>query len=239
MTYVFASKAEKKAAPAIAALGGKPCDTFDVVDSRFYLDAGGEVLKAKPDFVFERPNSCIFIELKDGDLNHQYTQDSSRKALEIAYVSYFHRPCDRLTYNQICKELYDAGPSTRARVDLLENGFNQSLWKQAAVQARIGWQRLVIVFARTPPKRHAKRYLEAGLVFCTLDTLPDMLRTIELCQHGIFMPFVFHSARAKYGYTVTADHASTKLSFDEVEASDRTKFLARVYASKKAALAGF
>jgi hypothetical protein len=33
-----------------------------------------------------------------------------------------------------------------------------------------------------------------------------MLRPIELAQHGIFLPFVFHSKRAKYGFTVTADH---------------------------------
>jgi hypothetical protein len=236
MNYLFASKAEKKAAPIIASMGGKPCTSFDPVDLRFYLDAADTVLKAKPDFVFERPNSCIFIEMKDGFLNSHYTQESSRRALTQAYESYYRRPCDHLPYHEICTALYDAGPSTSARLDILDNSFNQSLWKQAAVQARVGWQRLVIVFAHTPPKKQAERYLDAGLIFCTLKTLPDMLRTIELSHHGIFIPFTFYSKRAGYGYSVTADHTSAKLSIDEVEASDRSKFLARVHAAQKADL---
>jgi len=95
-----------------------------------------------------------------------------------------------------------------------------------ALQAEHGWQRYLVVFKNNPSKADAKRYLEAGLVFCTQKTLPDLLQTIELAQHGIFLPFVHEAKRAKYSFTVTADHADLGKPEAIVAASDRTKLLA-------------
>jgi hypothetical protein len=106
----------------------------------------------------------------------------------------------------------------------LDHGFNHSLFKVLAIQAEHGWQRYVVCFEKTPSKRDAVRYLEAGLVFCTLATLPDMLRTIELAQHGIYLPFVFQSQRAKYSFTVTPGHTDKRRSADSLRASDRETF---------------
>ena len=51
-----------------------------------------------------------------------------------------------------------------------------------------------------------KRYCAAGLVWCTLKTLPDMLHTIELLQHGFYVKFLFTSRN--YSFTVTPDHST-------------------------------
>lgn len=118
------------------------------------------------------------------------------------------------------KALFDGG---RGRA-CLDHGFNHSIFKHLAIQASLGWQRYIVVFVKTPPKQLANMYLERGLVFCTLKTLPDMLRTIELCQQGIFVPFLFISRPANYWFTVTPDHADHGKSAELVIAKARAKF---------------
>ncbi len=232
MTNKFDSIAEREAAPTIASLGGKPCTTFTPLASRFYIDASGEEHEAKPDFIIERPRCTTFIETKFGTLNNHYSRSSSQRALEEAYEDYFGRYSGDLTYSEISRALYNTGKGSRGYVAVAENGFNHSCWKQVAVQAKHGWQKFLVVFKRKPSKRHAKRYLDAGLVFCTLETLPDMLQVIELCQFGIFIPFYFKGPG--YSFTVTPDHTSRGLPPEAIEATDRTKFLAAVSAAKEA-----
>lgn len=225
MTY-YASKAERLAAPILATqpAPSKPCQSFTAVGlSKFYLDAEGQSCEGKPDFLCQQARSSTLEELKDSDLNFHRTHESSRAALQFEFEAMTGRAyMEDLPHSMLSGALYDAG-RTRA---CLDHGFNHSLYKLLALQATHGWQRYVIVFVKTPPKRLATIYLDAGLVFCTLKTLPDMLRTIELCQHGFFVPFMFISKRAKYGYTVTPDHTDQGKSAEVVTASDRAKFLA-------------
>jgi hypothetical protein len=222
----FASRAERKAAPILAAhpAPSKPCQSFAAVGlSKFYLDAANQTCEGKPDFLCQQALSFTLEELKDGDLNFHRTHESSRAALQSEYTEMTGRfTFEDLPHSMLSKALYDAG-RTRA---CLDHGFNHSLYKVLALQAAHGWQRYVVVFVKTPPKRYAMQYIAAGLVFCTLKTLPDMLRTIELCQHGFFVPFQFISNRAKYWYTVTPDHTDHGKSAEVVTASDRAKFLA-------------
>jgi hypothetical protein len=106
------------------------------------------------------------------------------------------------------------------------------VFKLAAIQARHGWMKFMVVFKRNPNKQMATRYLNAGLVFCTEKTLPDMLRTIELSRHGILMPFYFNTRT--YSFTVVADPSSLGKTSGEMEAEDRAKFMTAVAADVEA-----
>jgi hypothetical protein len=153
--------------------------------------------------------------------------------LKWAYADHFHRCGDHMSHSQLSTALYSY--SNRGALAVLERAFNHAVWKQVAVQAQHGWQRFLVVFKRAPTRLEAKRYLDAGLVFCTLKTLPDMMNTIELAQHGFYVPFVFKGRG--YSFTVTPDHTSRTLSAEEVQESDRAKFLAAVAADKAAVAA--
>jgi hypothetical protein len=150
--------------------------------------SAGETYTGKPNFLCCQPRSFTFLEFKAGKLNYHLTHESSRAALQSEYEACTGRiTLEPLSHSLTSSYLYRRRPRA-----CLDHGFNHSLFKVLALQAEHGWQRYTICFDKTPPKRDAIRYLEAGLVFCTLDTLPDMLRTIELTQHAIFLPFVFH-----------------------------------------------
>jgi hypothetical protein len=112
----------------------------------------------------------------------------------------------------------------------LKTGWNNSLWKLAALQAQHGWQRFLVVFKSPPKEIDARRYIAAGLVFCTVATLPDMMNTIELCQHGFLVPFLFKTT--KYAFSVMPDPASRGLSPDAIQVSDRAKLLDAVATAK-------
>lgn len=231
MTRTFASNAERNAAPVLAAqpAPSHPCQSFaDAGLSSSYMDAANEACDGKPDFICRQSRSFTLLELKDGELNFDLTHESSRAALQSEYESMTGRiHFERLPHATLSSALYYGG----RRRACLEHGWNHSLYKLLAMQAAYGWQRYVVVFMKTPPKRQAMRYLDAGLVFCTLKTLPDLLRTIELCQRGFFVPFVFISKRAKYGFTVTPDHHDRGKSAETITASDRAKFEVLVAAS--------
>lgn len=231
----FASNAERDAAPVLAAYPApsQPCQKFgDAGLSAFYMDAANELCEGKPDFLCVQARSFTLEELKSGDLNFHLTHESSRAALQSEYESMTGRVSpQRLSHSMLSEALYYGGRSRAC----LDHGWNHSLYKLLALQAAHGWQRYVIVFVKTPPKRLAMQYLAAGLVFCTLKTLPDMLRTIELCQHGFFVPFMFISKRAKYGFTVTPDHTDHGKPSEAITASDRAKFEAVAATSLAAA----
>lgn len=231
---IYMSKAERKAAPVLAAHPAPSymCQSFAAAGlTGAYMDVADELCSAKPDALCEQTNSFTFIELKDGDLNFHRTHESSRAALQDEYqlmTGRFH--FENLPHSMTSKALYDAG-RTRA---CLEHGFNHSVYKHLAVQAKLGWQRYVIVFVETPSKRLAMKYLELGLVFCTLDTLPSMLRTIELCQLGFYVPFEFTPKRAKYAFWVTPDHRDKGTSAAVMADKDRAKLLAQIEANDAA-----
>jgi hypothetical protein len=198
-----------------------PCDNFAVAGLPItYQDAAGETYTGKPDFLCRQSRSFTFLEYKAGKLNYHLTHESSRAALQSEY----ERCTGRINLNPLSHSVTSSYLYSRSPRACIDHAFNHSLFKALALQAEHGWQRYLVCFEKTPSKRDAERYLEAGLVFCTLDTLPDMLRTIELAQHGIYLPFVFHSKRAKYGFTVTPVHTDKGRSAASVRASDRMKF---------------
>jgi hypothetical protein len=233
MIQKFDSMSEAQAAPGIAQLGGHPCSSFAPHLSANYQDADGRTQVGKPDYRIDRPRCFTLLDTKDGKLNNHYSFASSHAALKDAYRYHFHRCGDHLTHSELSRALY-AGNGYAVR-DMLEAAFNHSVWKLAALQAQHGWQRFVVVFKTAPTKSDARRYLDAGLIFCTVKTLWDLMNTIELLQHGWHVPFVFKGRG--YSFTVAGDPRSKSLSATAIEEADRAKFLAAVDADKATAAA--
>ncbi len=231
MTY--ASIAENLAAPFIAKLGGVHKDTFSPLLPTVYEDFADAQLEGKPDFLINHGGGYTYIEMKDGVLNNHYTQAESTTALRKAYAECFGRCGDHLPQAALSKALYKHSP--RGAVLAREHAFNHSLWKQVALQSTHGFQRFLVVFRRNPTGRDAVRYCNAGLVWCTLKTLPDMLRTIQLMRHGFYVPFVFIGRN--YCFTVTPDASTRGLSTADVTMLDRGRFLTAVAADKAACAA--
>jgi hypothetical protein len=226
MTYD--SIAEGAAAPAIAALGGKPCHTFAPHLPTKYMDAAGEALTGEPDFVVLRGQHRIYLEWKAGKLNHHYTRASSHEALEDEYRYFFRSPPEGKSHSALSNALYHAGRS--GKLATLAHGFNHSLWKVLALQARHGWRNYVVCFKTNPKPEDAERYCAAGLVWCTLETLPQLLLRIELEAAGFPISFV-HRAQ-KFSYEVQFDNGTA------TAAEVRTRFFAAVAADKAAIAAG-
>lgn len=229
----FDSISEGAAAPAIAALGGSPCQSFAPYLSETYEDAAGVELRGKPDYMIRHGGGFTHVDTKSGVLNQHHTQGESTDALKYAYRSLLHRSGDHLSHSELSSALY--AHNFRGQNETRNHAFNHSAFKLLALQAKHGWQRFLVVFDRNPSARDAKRYIAAGLVFCTLKTLSDMMQVIELAQHGILVPFVFTSRN--YSYSVTPDPASFGQTPEAVEAHDRAKFLTTVAADKAAAAA--
>jgi hypothetical protein len=229
----FDSISEGAAAPFFATLGGFPCQSFAPLLSKMYEEAAGVELEGKPDYLFRHSGGYTFVDTKSGKLNHHHTQGESTNALKEWYRSLLHRSGDHLSHSALSDALYYH--NFRGQDASRDHSFHHSVFKLLALQAQHGWQRFLVVFAKNPAARDAKRYCKAGLVWCTEKTLPDMLHTIELLQHGFYIPFVFTSRN--YSFTVTPDHTTKGLSCAEVEFIDRTRFLATVAADKAAAVA--
>lgn len=222
MIYEFDSKAERTAAPALAALGAKRCTSFP---SGFYQDAAGNSLEGKPDYVVHRQHGPVYIELKDGVLNDHYTRDSSREALADEYMRIFHRPADGLSHAALSSALHNA-PSRAGAVAALAHGFNHSLWKLLALQAHHGWRHYIVCFKQNPKPTDAERYCAASLVWCTLKTLQQLLIRLELEALGISVSFVHRAT--KFEYEVEFDNGTA------TSAETRSHFLATVEADKAA-----
>jgi hypothetical protein len=230
MTYTFDSDAERGAAPTIAQLGGVPCQSFLPHLPDTYQDANGAPLRGKPDFRIDRERCFTTIDTKDGILHNHYTFAESDEAQRDAYRFHFHRSGDHLTHWDRSDALFYDTRNRRGKPLALKTGWNNSLWKLAALQAQHGWQRFLVVFKSPPKEIDARRYIAAGLVFCTVATLPDMMNTIELCQHGFLVPFLFKTT--KYAFSVMPDPASRGLSPDAIQVSDRAKLLDAVATAK-------
>lgn len=229
----FDSISERVADPIIAAAGGTRCDTFAPLLSQTYDDAAGAPLHGKPDFLIHRGGGFHFVDTKSGVLNNCYTQEESTAALREAYAAVFGRGGNHLHQSALSSALY--GQGTRGQILARDAAWNHSAFKHLAIQAKHGFQRYFVVFDKNPTGRDAARYCALGLVWCTLKTLPDLLQTIELMRHGIYIPFVFTSRN--YSFTVTPDPSSKGLSSFDVEFIDRGRFLATVAANQAAAAA--
>ena len=176
------------------------------------------------------PRTCLLqrpenFKLNEGGaLNDHHTQAESTTALRKAYGEVFGRCGDDLHQSALATVLYSKGP--RGRMLARDHAFHNSLWKVAALQAQHGYQRYLVVLRGNPTGRDAERYIKAGLIFCTLQTLPDLLQKIELMRHGFFIPFytrpritIFPSRR---------NSAATALPPAEMQFIDRSRFLASV-----------
>ena len=225
MTYD--SNAESAAASAIAALGGRRCTSFAPHFPDLYHDASGTELEGKPDFVFQRPHGPVFIELKDGVLNSHYTRDSSREALAVEYMRLFHRPADGLTHATLSSALHRS-PGRAGTVAALQ-AFNHALWKVLALQAQHGWRHYIVCFQQNPKPADAERYCAAGLVWCTLKTLPQLLMHIDLNAAGI--PTTFAHSAQKFHIKVAFDNGTA------TPAEARAHFLAAVDTDRTAVAA--
>lgn len=225
MTYD--SKAESSAASVIAALGGRRCTSFAPYLSGQYLDANGESLEAKPDFVIERPHGPIFVDLKAGALNNHYSRESSRAALAEEYIRLRHRCPDGMSHAELSSALHSAGRA--GYLAILDHAFNHSLWKLRAQQARLGWRSFLVCFEKNPKPADAERYCGAGLLWCTLKSLPQLLIRIELEAAGIPISFI-HKAQ-KFEFEVKFDNGTA------TEPEKRQHFLSAVTLDRKAAIA--
>jgi hypothetical protein len=222
---ISASEREALAFYATLPVPVTPTQTFSPLLSSQYRDGAGVELEGRPDALATQGRSYTFIEAKNGTLNFHPDKASSHRALQDEYLRTMQDAREK-PYNFLTDHFYRTNPRV-----LLDHAWNHSLFKVLALQAEHGWQRYVVCFKKTPSKSDAKRYLDAGLVFCTDPTLMDMLRTVELAQHGIYLPFVFHSKRAKYAFTVTPDHRDKKRSVESVQSSDRFKFESAIFES--------
>jgi hypothetical protein len=219
------SISEGAAAPTIAALGGKPCHTFAPFLPTTYPDAAGEVLTGEPDYaVFRNRRSRlpIFVEWKAGKLNRHYTRASSHAALQHAY--YGPAKSHSFLSNYFWYNGYRSG-----KVTCLAESFNHSLWKVLALQAEHGWRNYIVCFETNPKPEDAERYCAAGLIWCTLKTLEQLLIRIELEDSGFPISFV-HRAQ-KFSYEVEWDDGTA------TAAEVRSQFLTTVAADKAAAAA--
>jgi hypothetical protein len=222
MQYEYDSKAERTAAPILAALGVKRCTSFP---SGSYRDSAGVSLEGKPDGVVHLPHGPVYIELKHGALNNHYTRESSREALANEYMWLFHKPADSLSYSALSKALCDA-PSKTGELAIKDHAWNHSLWKVLALQAQFGWRHYIVCFKQNPKPIDAERYCAAGLVWCTLKTLPQLLIRLELEALGISGSFVHRAT--KFEYQVEFDDGSATAS------ETRNHFLATVQADRAA-----
>lgn len=169
------SQPEAKASFRLADLGflhsGKKFD-------KRFLDPEGTDFGAYDDFFHARYG--LHLEFKAADLNGVKTKASSDKQLEA-------------------KKAWRGGSLNMK--DYLDYGWNHSKTKQAIVQAAYTPDRFIVCFDKAPPFAEALAYLKAGVVFCTLASLPSYLCYIRLKQLGIAAGFSEH-------YTLT-DEAGT------------------------------
>lgn len=226
MTYD--SKAEATSAVTIAALGGRRCTSFTPYFSDLYQDAEGEELPGKPDFIIHRPHGPVFIDLKAGALNNHYSRASSRAALAAEYMRLFQRFPDGMSHADLSSALYNSGGKA-GYLATLEHAFNHAVWKLAALQAQHGWRHFIVCFKDNPKPADAERYCAAGLIWCTLKTLPQFLIRLELEAEGISIPYIHTTT--KYSYRVEFDNGTASAT------ETRSHFLSTVADTKAAAAA--
>lgn len=94
------------------------------------------------------------------------------------------------------------------------------------LQAQHGLHNFLVCFKDNPKPADAERYCNAGLIWCTLKTLPQLLIRIELDAAGVPISFV-HRAQ-KFVYSVEFDNGTA------TPAEIRNHFLATVAADNGA-----
>lgn len=162
----YDSKAEAAVSHRLAELGfGRSCSKF----SQPFTDSQGTEFHACSDFY--HADYGIHLEFKASKLNSIKTKAGSVKRLNSMAV--FRRgeplPSDNLSY-----------------------GWNHSKHKQAIVQKALSPARLIICFqdSHTPTFAEALEYTKAGILFCTVGTLPTYITALRLRQRGLQVGFI-------------------------------------------------
>lgn len=166
------SKTEAKASHPLAKLG------FFASGKKFpqrFHDSDGTSFGAYDDFFNAKYN--IHLEWKDAELNGVRTKATSDSQLagQMARRGGFTLPNDDLKY-----------------------GWNHSRNKQAIVQTALTPDRFIVCFGKAPTFTEALVYIKAGVLFCTLDSLPSFLGYLHLKQRGLSVGFSLN-------YIVTTD----------------------------------
>jgi hypothetical protein len=216
---VATSKSERAALPILTALGGRPYATFSPYLPTTYLDASDARHTGLPDYLVRRRSLTAFVEWKAGALNNHYTKASSYAALQGEYCG------PEQSYNFLSEHFWKS-PYRSGIVTGMKHCFNQSLWKVLALQAEKGWRNYIVCFDANPTPANAERYAKAGLVWCTVKTLDQLLLRIELAEAGFPISFIHRTT--KYTYEVVFDNGTA------TPEETRTHFLATV-ASNQAA----
>ena len=189
-----------------------------------YRDGAGVELTGKPDAICTQACCFTFLEIKDGVLNDHPDKASSHQALQAEYT---HRTYD------LRDKPYNELTAYFARVDpvfLHAHAFNQSLFKVLALQQQFGFERYLVVFANNPREPDARRYAEAGLVYCTNATLEQMLAVIDLAAHGLYFPFILDAYRSGYNVVVNPmpNPAYAGFTSEQIAAASRAEYEAVV-----------
>ena len=166
------SKTEAKASYPLAKLG------FLHSGKKFpirFNDSDGRDFGAYDDFFHARYG--IHLEWKASELNGVRTKTTSE--------------------SQLARKMADRGGFTLPNDDL-KFGWNHSRNKQAIVQAAYTPDRFIVCFEKAPTFEQALVYIKAGVLFCTLDSLPSYLGYVRFKQRGLSVGFTLN-------YTVTDD----------------------------------
>jgi hypothetical protein len=224
------SKSERTALAKYATLPFNitPSQTFAPLLTGSYRDGAGVELLGRPDALCTQPRCYTFIESKNGKLNHHPDKASSHRALQTEYTLRMHDGRDK-PYNELTDYFQRKDPAF-----LLDNAWNQSLYKILALQAEYGWERYIVSFARNPSAADAQRYAEAGLVFCTDASLAQMLSVIDLAAHGLYYPFCLDARHSRYIITVNPAPNPEYEGFtpEQIDAADRAAYEAVVAARR-------
>jgi len=140
----------------------------------------------------------------------------------------FQRFPGDMTHGELSSTLYESGGKA-GYLATLEHAWNHAAWKLAALQAQHGWRHFLVCFEKNPKPADAERYAAAGIIWCTLKTLPQFLLHIELAAAGLSISYV-HTTQ-KFSYSVEFDNGTASAT------EARSHFLSTVADTKAAAAA--
>jgi hypothetical protein len=161
-----ASISEAQASFYYASLGFVPCE--DYLPGDFY-DKEGTPMPSKGDYY--HPVAELYLEHKAADLNGVGTKATSKSQLES-------------------KAARRGGKLIMP--DLLKFGWNHSRESKSIIQAKLTPQNYIVVFEKKVPIKAAMSYTDAGIVFCTMKSLPAYLAKVRLAKRGLNLPFRLH-----------------------------------------------
>ena len=161
-----ASISEAQASYYYARFGFIPCE--DYLPGDFY-DMNGELMPSKGDFY--NPVAELYLEHKAAKLNGVTCKATSRSQLDDKAARRGGKPwqCDDLRF-----------------------GWNHSKASKSIIQAKLTPQNYIVSFEGSVPISDAVDYRKAGIVFCTMNSLPSYLAKVHFAKRGLNIPFSLH-----------------------------------------------